>query len=161
MQTVFVIATLSTGSVAVMQFVTESGGVRRDPTPAAIAKELERVGRSDDGSWREGFPVLLWRIADPSELPAERRYRAAWRDTGSGVEVHMPSARQVRLRELRHARAARLAELDIEWTRTGGGSNGDAVESKRQRLRDMPQIISASLEAAATTSDLDAIGLPE
>lgn len=164
MQTVLVLATLSTGGIAVMQFVTESGGVKREATPAAITKELERAGRAGDGSWREGFPIASWRVVAPDQLPQDRRYRTAWRDEGDKLGLDLPKARELRLEALRAERGAALPELDVQWMKAQGQGRlkeASELEAKRQRLRDMPELIASSLEAAKSADELDAVGLPE
>ena len=163
MSVAFIAVTMSNGSLTIMQFVTQFGEHERAPTPENIESELTRAGRSGDGSWRDGFPAVSWRIIAPADLPTDRRFRAAWTDNGAEIVVNLDKAREVRLRELRSARAERLEALDIEWVKAlGAGRAAEAktIEARRQALRDAPTTLAVALAAAGSVADLDALQLP-
>lgn len=58
------------------------------------------------------------RVIDPAELPASRRFRAAWKDTGSGIEIDLEAARAIVLLEADtksgQVRAAYTAGISID-----------------------------------------------
>lgn len=91
------------------------------------------------------------------ELPTVH-FHNCWRDDGTGkVVVDMPLARTQRLREIRTERDRRFAPLDNEWMKATGQGNkaeAEALEAKRQALRDIPQNI--DLEAVTTPEALEA-----
>ena len=84
--------------------------------------------------------VRLPNLADDDNV--DRRWRSCLRADKSGkIGVDMPPARAQRLEEIRVERNRRLVELDGPWMRaTGQGktTEGDAIEAKRQQLRDIP-----------------------
>ena len=93
-----------------------------------------------------------------ADLPGSRRFRNCWRDDGTGrLAVDMTRARDQRMSEIRAERDQQFASLDNEWMRaTGQGkkAEADAIEAKRQALRDIPQ--NTDLEAVATPEELEA-----
>lgn len=80
--------------------------------------------------------------------PGSRTFRDCWRASGRACAVDMPTARQVRLNQLRAIRDAKLAELDIEQLR------GRDVAAAKQTLRNLPATL-------ASRGDMDAIADPE
>lgn len=87
-------------------------------------------------------------LVELDALPGSRTFRDCWRASGRACAVDLPTARQVRLNQLRAIRDSKLAELDIEQLR------GRNVAAEKQVLRDLP----ATLDARG---DLDAISDPE
>lgn len=87
-----------------------------------------------------------WSIIDPSVLPADRSFRAAW---GHDLKVNMPKARGIHMEAIRLARDIKLLELDIETLR------GINVQTEKQVLRDLPANV--DLNSATTPDELKAI----
>jgi hypothetical protein len=99
-------------------------------------------------------PTGFRRIKD-ADLPEDRRYRGAWRDRDGAIVHDMPKARALHLDRVRARRAKKLDELDRDWMRAMGQSkkaDADAVEAKRQALRDLPT--SLGVEKATTIEEL-------
>ena len=95
------------------------------------------------------------RVMDAIDL--DRTFRDAWEDDGVTVKVNMPQARLIHLDRLRDKRVAILGKLDVEWSRAVAQKNqilADSIETKRQALRDMPQTVKPSLDAANTPDEL-------
>jgi len=127
----------------------------RPPTDAVILQEVSRAFAAK--------PVMGYRRIEPSEIPADRSYRNALRDSGEGpLEFDMPKARELHLGKLKRERVGKMAELDIEFIRhvTRDGKKAEAIEAQKQALRDMPQTLEPVLEACATVDELKRVTLP-
>lgn len=162
-----IVVSFDTGEVAVLSFVTRGesptlprgakwenpettgGHWTREPTDPNVFHEIEKTfhGRKATG---------YRRITD-DELP-DRAYREAWRDEGGKLTHYMPKARELHLARVRHVRARRLAELDGDWMRESGPNGrkpeADAIEAKRQTLRDLP--VTLNVDEAQTIDELKA-----
>lgn len=123
------------GSLAIMQFVTKGhldavGTIfERDATDEAVAEEIAKAGLS---------PVS-WRRIDAVDIPADRQFRAAWRDNGQ-IDIDMPTARDIHRDRLREMRAPRLRVLDIEYQRAdeaGDDARKAEIAVLKQALRDV------------------------
>ena len=106
--------------------------------------------------------VRLPNLADDDNVD-DRWYECLRADKNGKISVDMPLARAQRLEEIRVERNRRLAELDGPWMRaTGQGktTEGDAIEAKRQQLRDIPNDLEAgkieTWNAITTPDDLAA-----
>ncbi len=171
--TVKVAITQANDEVAIMSFVTigrgdvlpvgaewvdkAAGQWMREPKPETLEHEISRTA----GLAR---PIKGYRLMGELEGEqyekglADRTYRNAWRDRSGRIEVDMPAAREIHRERMRIARAAKLQELDGEWMRaTGQGKKeeAEAVEAKRQTLRDA--LADPAIEAAETPEALRAI----
>ena len=106
---------------------------------------------------RESFPgATNLGFHDPATFPSHR-FRDCWRLDGQAIKVDMALARAQRLAEIRAARNVRFAALDAEWMRAIGQkrtAEADAIEAKRQVLRDVPQACAPLLDACATADEL-------
>jgi len=161
-RTVAIALTFADGTLGVMQFVTHeftgTGSLRwqRTADPATIDAEIAKSSL--------GQPVVSWRPLDPADLPIDRIYRNAWRDVGGKIEHDMPQVREIALTRVRRDRAALLTQLDADWMRaTGQGKRqeADAVEARRQALRDRPAVLAASLASATTPEQVTALATVE
>jgi hypothetical protein len=165
-QTVKVAITQADDSVAIMTFVTLGRGDvlpegaewadkaeaawMREPTETNLQREVDRTA----GLAR---PIKGFRRIDEIEVPTDRTFRNAWKDTGM-IEVDMLKARELLLEKLRIARTQKLSELDADWMKaTGQGDKAEAekVEAERQKLRDLPETV--GVELAETPEDLKAL----
>lgn len=163
---IFVAITFADDSVGVMGFVVaeypEGEAVARwvrEPTLKAIDEEIARTSFGPNKP-----PVTGWRYLDESTVPADRTFRDAWVDDGRAIIHDMPKARDICLARLRLERNKKLDALDNDWMRASGqkdAAEADAVEAKRQELRDFPADIAAALAAAKDVEALKAIALPE
>lgn len=81
-------------------------------------------------------------LCEDTDLPSDRAFRNAWeRDGANPVKVNMTKARGIAESVIRSERAPLLTALDAQFTRAQGQRNNaeaDAVEAKRQKLRDAP-----------------------
>lgn len=107
---------------------------------------------------RESFlDATILSFRDPSDLPSYR-FRDCWRLSGDAIKVDMPLARAQRIAEIRRERNARFAALDAEWMRAMGQkrlAEADAIEAKRQALRDIPATCLTALVACTTPDALE------
>ena len=80
------------------------------------------------------------RVIDHTEVPTDRTFREAWKDTGSSVEVDMDKARPIHLDRLRAIRNRKLKDLDAEYLRADEANDGQGkrrIARKKQALRDL------------------------
>lgn len=105
-------------------------------------------------------------VIDRSVVPQDRTFRNAWKQTADlqGVEVDMPKAREIHMEKIRRVRDEKFAPLDQDWMKAMGQKDqteADLVEAKRQKLRNIPQIVQSDVDVAKTPEDLKAIWPPE
>jgi hypothetical protein len=97
---------------------------------------------------------------NPSIVPhCEFRNAMVW--DGKNVVHHMGRARELRREQLRRERAPVLDALDREFNKAVGTKNSksaDAIEAKRQRLRDVTA--HPAIDKATTLDELRAVALP-
>jgi hypothetical protein len=91
-------------------------------------------------------------VGDNLELPKSRRFRDAWQHDGVKVAPHVDKARAQVMAEVRAKRDAELAATDGEFMKSlEKGVKNEALEAKRQALRDRPTKVEA--EIANLTAD--------
>ena len=163
-ETLRIALTCADGTLALMTFVTTEyradGSIAwaRLATRGTVDAEIARASVSFDP---EQVPVISWRFAEESEIPTDRTYRNAWRDTGTGVEHDMVHARELHRNLLREARAPRLAALDLAYLQadeTNAQARKELIAEEKQRLRDIP--LDPRIEAVQTIAELRVIELP-
>jgi len=169
--------TMDDGSLVIVSFLTvghgsytPDGGTWIDERegiwsrPATDANIMSELFRSfpefdRDTGERRPQPKTFRRIAD-ADIPNDRRYRSAWKDDGAAIVHDMPKAREIHLRRIRNARGPRLDQLDRDWNRAYGRGkkrDADAIEAKREELRELPATLATALEAAQTIAELEAL----
>ena len=94
---------------------------------------------------------LSYQIVEDSVIPTDRSFRNAWKQNNKTIETDMAKAREIHKTNIRNARTAKFAELDIKFQKAleTGASITDIV-TKKQALRDAPAdsaINSATSEA--------------
>jgi len=107
-------------------------------------------------------PVVSFAIVDGANVP-DKTYRNAWVAVNNQVVVDMPKARAIHLERLKAQREELLKVLDVEWskhTAQNKKQEADAIEAKRQALRDMPVTIQVALNAAQTPEQLKLVTSP-
>jgi len=163
-ETLRIALTCADGTLALMTFVTTEyradGSIAwaRLATRGTVDAEIARASISFDP---EQVPVISWRFAEESEIPTDRTYRNAWRDTGTGVEHDMVHARELHRNLLREARAPRLAALDLAYLQadeTNAQARKELIAEEKQRLRDIT--LDPRIEAVQTIAELRVIELP-
>ena len=163
-ETLRIALTCADGTLALMTFVTTEyradGSIAwaRLATRGTVDAEIARASVSFDP---EQVPVISWRFAEESEIPTDRTYRNAWRDTGTGVEHDMVHARELHRNLLREWRAPRLAALDLAYLQADekkDESGKTLIAQEKQRLRDVTA--DPRIEAAQSVAALWALGLP-
>lgn len=98
------------------------------------------------------------RICSKAEVPTDRSFRAAWRDSGKSIDIDMDHAKAITRDRLRKERAPLLADLDVQAIRaveTDDKAKLLEVAAEKQRLRDITAL--PGIEAAATPEELKAI----
>lgn len=159
----FVALTFDDGSLGVMQFVLDPNvpsGValpgydpqtgRREATDAAIQAEVDR-------SLFEPRVVVSWRRVAAADVPLDRTYRNAWRDTGTVLDHDLAKARAIHRDYIREARAPLFASLDADYMQADEQANlleKQRIAGLRQALRDAPQ--DPRIDAATTITELKA-----
>ena len=72
-----------------------------------------------------------------------------------GFGINMSKARDIHIEKIRYARAPKLAELDVEFTKAlETGSDTAEIVSKKQALRDAPA--DSGIAAASNAAELQA-----
>jgi len=170
---VVVAITMDTGEVATMAFLLRGcsptlpfGAVwedaargiwRREATNENLFAEIEKAFQPDEQGRRAYTPVA-YALIDRANIPADASYRQAWRfDKGTGFSHDMTVAREIHLHNLRAVRAQALQDLDGEWMKafaTGNRQEAEAIEAKRQALRDAPTTL--NIDKATTIEELKA-----
>jgi hypothetical protein len=123
--------------------------------------------READGALRAPVQVLSWRRLTQIEherFEVDREYRNALEDDGVSIAHNMAKAGALHVELLRVKRTEKLAQLDVEWSKAAAqkrGNEADAVEAKRQELRDFPVALAPTIAACKTVEELKAIQLPE
>jgi len=80
------------------------------------------------------------RIVDAASLPQDRYFRRAWKIGAQGVEVDIPTAKEVQRDLWRKRRGPKLAELDTEVLKSierGDTKKRNELSAKKQALRDV------------------------
>ena len=107
-----------------------------------------------------GESAAFQAIVTSPQLPQERYFRPAWRFNGVSVTLDIPACRQRHIDKLRRVRNVKLQDSDADYMRALEQANQtqlDALKNYRQALRDMPQAVNTTLQAAATPEAIKAI----
>lgn len=161
----FVALTFTDGSLCIMQIVTQPrlpAGVvlpgldpvtgRREATDEVIEHEISR------SLWPDGKTPRSWRRIEPEQVPQDRAYRNAWRDTGKAIEHDMIKAREICRQRIRQMRVPLMDALDVEYQVADERQDADAklaVAARKQALRDAPA--DPRIDAATDTAGLDEV----
>jgi hypothetical protein len=98
-----------------------------------------------------------WVETSTGALPKYRDFRAAWKCNGGKVTEDIVACREIHMGRIRAERNKQLDALDKSYTRATGQkkqAEADAIEAKRQALRDLPQTF--DLSEYKTTDELRA-----
>jgi len=127
--TAVIAITTKDGSMHAMQYFAA------DVSDAAIQATIDKTGT----------PVQTWRRVQLADLPQDRTFRMAWRDTGKRIEPDMELAREIHRGRIRAARAVAFAELEAplnaaiqQQDQTAITAAIAAIEPQRKVLRDAP-----------------------
>lgn len=158
---VHIAITCADDSLAIMAFVTREynadGTVAwsRQATKFAVDAEVALCSFTADK-----MPLKGWRPVDPRDIPADRTYRDALRDTGTAIAHDMEHVKRIALDHVRQERAPLFAEFDALWMRANGQGDAKAaaeIEAKRQALRDAPQELAKALAEVKTVDEVKAL----
>ena len=109
---------------------------------------------TEDAAWAKlPLDAINPRFADASEIPQDRTFRNAWKDTGASVDHDMPKCRELHRAMLRGLRAPLMAALDAAYMRAdeiGDAAEKARIAAKKQALRD---VTADPAIAAATTPE--------
>lgn len=114
----------------------------RRAEPAVVAAEIERTVPG----------ATAWQFVLDEDVPTERTFRNALVLVGGALQHDVQRAKEVVLAEVRHARAQKLAALDVEFTKAAGAAmltddftEARRVENERQKLRDLPAVVAGQM----------------
>ena len=99
-------------------------------------------------------------IITSDQLPQDKYFRPAWKFDGAFVVIDTTRARQRHLDKLRRVRNVKLQDSDPDYIRAleqDDQTKLTALKTYRQALRDIPQTISAELQAAITPNEIRSI----
>lgn len=173
---VYIAVTMSDGECKVMSFITrgrgnvppsggrwvsEKDGIwEREPTDENIFLELSKWPAKDGEGNVYPTPVRYRRMSSGEDPLKEQHYRGARVDDGRKITYDAAKLRECHRNRLRQERVRLLHDLDGQWMRaTGQGkkAEADAIEERRQKLRDVPA--DSRIETAVTLEQLKAITL--
>lgn len=132
----------------------------RPNAAGGVDYELPFAGESDEAYTarvRAFYRDAQFSEVEVSAMP-DTYFRGAWQATLGKLTVDMAKAREIHRDNLRRQRVARLAALDIEYTKAEAAGNillKGIIEKKRQALRDVPA--DPRIEAANTPEALKAV----
>ncbi len=104
------------------------------------------------------IPAVSWRLINQEELPADRTFRDAWKDSGIHIYHDMEKCRAIHRDRLRQARTPLLEALDIEYQRADEQDDLKVkreLATRKQKLRDVTK--NPSIDTAATPDELKAV----
>ena len=173
---VYLALTMSDGTVSIMGFGTANlrapmpgetpdttvTGPMGEQLPAVIERREvnEEEVRAECAKivWESGAHMVSWRLLD-GEPDLNDPYRNAWRDVRAARDIShdMPRARKLHRERIRDRRVKLFQKLTEEQERTNRRDDAklDAIEAKRQRLRDAPA--DPRIDAAQTIEELKAV----
>ena len=138
--------TLQDDSIVIMSFVTNDyNGINRQATNENIQVEFLKMN----------LDVKSWRVIQESDIIQDRTFRNAWKDSGSELHVHMPTAREIHKDRLRLERTKLLNDLDVEYMRAdelNDDTKKQEISNKKQILRDITK--HPNIESAQTPEEL-------
>lgn len=142
------------GGVSIKSIPTLTGAVDASVVDAEIQKWMTTLG-SDLNAWT---PIAGWRPIARSEIPSDREFRNALTDHPTDGLVHdVEKAKGIAIDRVRELRNVELAQWDVLWQSAMGQKDqatADAIDAKRQILRDMPNDLTVALDKAASISDI-------
>ena len=137
------------GGVVILQ-------VFKDADPAT---ELRKWHQNGQALLKQPFNI---RGIGPVDLPIDRVFRDAWKDSGSKISVDMPKARVIHMSRIREARNKKLDLLDKDWMKEMGQEGppaADIIETRREALRNIPATF--DLDRYQTPEDLETAWPPD
>ena len=121
---------LEDDSLVIMSFITNDyRNISIEPTTENIEKEI-RKSRSN---------IKSWRIITDDEIPPDRTYRNAWKDSGK-IEHDIEKAKEIHKDILRLERQGYLNDLDVQYMKaleTNNDTEKTLIVQKKQKLRDI------------------------
>lgn len=112
-------------------------------------------GTAEECAKRDLPDGTSYEIVDDSVIPTDRSFRNAWKQNSKTIETDMSKAREIHKTNIREARVAKFAELDVEFQKAlETSSDTTAIVAKKQALRDAPA--ASGISTAASEADLKA-----
>jgi len=91
-----------------------------------------------------------YEIVEANEIPSDRFFRNAWALNGKRIEVDLPKAKAIAHEIRRQKREEEFKPLDAQIVKRIPGVDVDAVDAKRQRIRDKYAKVQVAIDAATT-----------
>ena len=112
-------------------------------------------GTAEECAKRDLPDGTSYEIVDDSVIPTDRSFRNAWKQNSKTIETDMSKAREIHKTNIREARVAKFAELDVEFQKALETSSSTTdIVAKKQALRDAPA--ASGISTAASEADLKA-----
>ena len=112
-------------------------------------------GTAEECAKRDLPDGTSYEIVDDSVIPTDRSFRNAWKQNSKTIETDMAKAREIHKTNIREARVAKFAELDVEFQKAlETSSDTTAIVAKKQALSDAPA--ASGISTAASEADLKA-----
>ena len=99
-------------------------------------------------------------IVDEADIPTDRTFRNAWKQTGKKISEDMAKCPDVWRDHIRQERAQRFPDLDVALTiadETGNSVERDRLLVEKQKMRDAPA--DPRIDAAKTPAELKGLTL--
>jgi hypothetical protein len=91
-----------------------------------------------------------YEIVEANEVPSDRFFRDAWALNGKRIEVDLLKAKAIAHEIRRQKREEEFKPLDDQIVKRIPGVDVDAVDAKRQRIRDKYAKVQVAIDAATT-----------
>ena len=112
-------------------------------------------GTAEECAKRDLPDGTSYEVVDDSVVPTDRSFRNAWKQNNKTIETDMSKAREIHKTNIREARVAKFAELDVEFQKALETSSSTTdIVAKKQALRDAPA--ASGISTAASEADLKA-----
>ena len=114
---------------------------------------------------KKGIPInprpVSVRQVTHADIPQDRTFRNAWRDTGTTIKHDMDHAREIHMARVRRVRDRTIEKLDVPFMQAiekGDAGKCAAISVEKQSLRDIPATLDLT---KAVTPEALAVLWPE
>jgi len=118
---------------------------------ALAAMTIEEIAAKDVPAGME------YTIVSVDDLPADRTFRDAWRQNGSGVDVDLPAAKTIAHTHRRTKRSEEFAPHDRIIAAQIPGESASAAEAARSQIRQKYAVLQEQIDLAGSAADLKSV----
>ena len=118
---------------------------------ALAAMTIEEIAAKDVPAGME------YTIVSVDDLPADRTFRDAWRQNGSGVDVDLPAAKTIAHTHRRTKRSEEFEPHDRIIAAQIPGESASAAEAARSQIRQKYAVLQEQIDLAGSAADLKSV----